>query len=1022
MRLSLMGLGLLICVSAACGDDAPPPGPADASAASAREVLAAAGRDGGLCVQMAGSPELAAALRNDGRCLVLLLETDGRTVAATRSKIASLTDYGPVSVRACEAANLPLADEMVNVVVIDDPARFARSGFTAAEVLRVLCPQGSAVVRADASGRQIADALKHAGAAVAESGAWLCARKPRPAGYDEWTHPNYGPGLSGVSRDKEIGPPEHLRWLTGPAFPSLGDYAYGPILSAGGRNYYMLSASQSLYPTFGAPPTTGDPGSRPLACELVARDAFNGLPLWRRACNAPYYTPIVADERRVYLRIGREVVAVDGRDGREVGRYPAVCTRLLLSDGRLVMDNGAALQAIDTRTGQQAWKAPLPSGGQFLIDSGRVVVLDAKGRQLTALNLVDGSEAWRQKDAPWIKPTDRLLFGRDGLVCVTSIGQGDRRVAGVASEDGKLLWEHSDQCPAGGKIGAVIYANGLVWIQSNIAPLAKEQPWTGLDPRTGAAKRTLAPRTSASGCYPQAATDRWLVLKGPSDFLSWEDGSISTFRAFRPTCRHGSTLANGMYYSAPNVCVCMVGVLHGFVGMSSRQSSAAGQSDVATSERLEAGPAIGGAGGGAADSPLDWPTFRHDAARSASASDKGFAARMKAAWKTPAASPTRCGPSLLADDVATNWTGADPVTAPTVAGGRVFVACPEQHRVAALDAAGGRLLWSATVGGRMDVPPTIFGGLCLVGCRDGSIFALRASDGELAWRYRLTPRDVQIAAFGQLESPWPVVGGVLVRDGWAYAIAGRTTSADGGVLVCCLDAAKGTPKWEVRSPLAGKNDFVGLADLLVADDKCISSGGNTHCRLDPATGALLGRAETDALRAGSQNGQYFGYVGSSSALLDRTWHFVGSGRVTGRFNTQWRAGLTGQLVAFDKDLAVACRVTFAKEGVGSLVTAQKPAPGGRPVQAPLWSIDLPAGQLAEALVLVGGHVLVGTASPDRKLGRLVVLAAKDGAKLAEYDLPAAIASEGIAVADGRVYVSTWSGEVVCFEPDAAGSH
>jgi len=74
------------------------------------------------------------------------------------------------------------------------------------------------------------------------------------------------------------------------------------------------------------------------------------------------------------------------------------------------------------------------------------------------------------------------------------------------------------------------------------------------------------------------------------------------------------------------------------------------------------------------------------------------------------------------------------------------------------------------------------------------------------------------------------------------------------------------------------------------------------------------------------------------------------------------------------------------------------------------------GQNAEALAIAGEHVLAGVSSSDRGTGSLLVLAMKDGAKLAEYPLPKAIAAEGLAVVGATVYVTTWSGEVLAFGP------
>ena len=52
----------------------------------------------------------------------------------------------------------------------------------------------------------------------------------------------------------------------------------------------------------------------------------------------------------------------------------------------------------------------------------------------------------------------------------------------------------------------------------------------------------------------------------------------------------------------------------------------------------------------------------------------------------------------------------------------------------ALDAATGEKLWSVPLGSRLDTPPTVWRGLCIVGCHDGYVYAIRAKDGQFAWR------------------------------------------------------------------------------------------------------------------------------------------------------------------------------------------------------------------------------------------------------------------------------------------------
>lgn len=53
----------------------------------------------------------------------------------------------------------------------------------------------------------------------------------------------------------------------------------------------------------------------------------------------------------------------------------------------------------------------------------------------------------------------------------------------------------------------------------------------------------------------------------------------------------------------------------------------------------------------------------------------------------------------------------------------------------------------------------------LFGSRDGWVYCLQASDGQLVWRFRAAPEERKMMAFEQLESTWPVHGSVLVQKG-----------------------------------------------------------------------------------------------------------------------------------------------------------------------------------------------------------------------------------------------------------------
>ncbi len=108
-----------------------------------------------------------------------------------------------------------------------------------------------------------------------------------------------------------------------------------------------------------------------------------------------------------------------------------------------------------------------------------------------------------------------------------------------------------------------------------------------------------------------------------------------------------------------------------------------------------------------------------------------------------------------------------------------------------------------------------------------------------------------MVAYGQVESAWPVVGGVLLVRGTAYVIAGRTTETDGGLYVHALRPRTGELLWTRRlakkenvifggyTPRRGTT-YVGAADLLCSDGKTISVAGCARGRFNRQTGKALG--------------------------------------------------------------------------------------------------------------------------------------------------------------------------------------
>ena len=88
---------------------------------------------------------------------------------------------------------------------------------------------------------------------------------------DEWNQFLHGADNNGVSLD-DVGPPQRLRWHDAP------DYGRSKALSPSVTS--MVSANGLMF-TIEDRATTEDVNA-PVEYYLVARDAFNGIQLWKR--------------------------------------------------------------------------------------------------------------------------------------------------------------------------------------------------------------------------------------------------------------------------------------------------------------------------------------------------------------------------------------------------------------------------------------------------------------------------------------------------------------------------------------------------------------------------------------------------------------------------------------------------------------------------------------------------------------------------------------------------------------------
>jgi SAM-dependent methyltransferase len=249
----------------------------------AADILKATGIQGGLIIHInCGDGKLTAALGARGGYLVNGLDKNPQAVKAATRHILSSGLSGKIIVERWPDTHLPYIDNVVNLVVAEN-----LMGVSMEEVMRVLCPGGVAYIK--------------------KKGKWNTIHKARPNNIDEWTHFLYDASGNAVSQDKVVGPPRHMQWQAAPEWSRNHHNlaSISSVVSAQGRLFYIVDEATS--------------GSMlvPGKWSLTARDAFNGILLWKRPISiwaweqqrfraGPVQLPrlLVAVNDRVYMPLG----------------------------------------------------------------------------------------------------------------------------------------------------------------------------------------------------------------------------------------------------------------------------------------------------------------------------------------------------------------------------------------------------------------------------------------------------------------------------------------------------------------------------------------------------------------------------------------------------------------------------------------------------------------------------------------------------------------------------------------------
>jgi len=1058
---------------------------------SANELIEMAGVKGGLVVQIGcDDGTLAAELRANNRYIVHALDTEAAKVARARKTIQSRGVYGPVSVHVFNGVHLPYAENLVNLVVVRDAGFGMRDAGSeirdvGSEILRVLTPRGVAVVREKGNEAWLSR-IPHPVSRIGDGLAVFV--KPVPPEIDEWTHWLHGPDGNAVARDRVVGPPRRLQWMARPYWARLHDApsTTSAMVSSGGRVFCVSDEGP-----------TGTYSGLEDKWFLVARDAFNGTLLWKRAMpkwgwrqwtadwharnNQPFQLPkrlvAVGDRVFVTLEYNGPVAELNAATGEVVRTFEGTqrTDEILYHEGRLILSvNNAvhdplkaeaqplkkSIAVVDADTGKTLWKtgdfAGLPAKTDSIGPNGRLELAVGDGRiyfsdhdSIVTLDLETGTEVWRTPRTlgPKMKANFNtrmyelsVLVYSDGVVLVAqpegtiSFHSVPGTLYAYDAEDGQLLWKHRYGGWVHNTQPNLFVIDGTVWIHEHQEGavmqggkrmnlphnLQSELDYAvlGLDLHSGKEKSRLSTKAIFNvghhhRCYRNKATERFLLTSRRGvEFIDTESGENDLNHWTRGDCQLGIMPCNGLLYTTPHPCSCYIeSKLNGYFAL-----APAAESPTSADPRpaFVKGPAFGAVVSTEPPNTVDWWTFRGNAKRSGAA-ETLVPSKFVPGWKVKLGGES--GPLTVAD-------------------GTVFAPAIDQHRIVALNASTGTLIWEFVAGARVDTPPTIYKGLALFGSADGWAYCLRASDGNLAWKRRVAPRERLVGAHGQLESAWPVHGSVLVHDGVAYLAAGRSSFLDGGIHLYAIQPETGeiieqrteyTPDPETHKMAADPSYTHAmpgmLADILVADGSAIWMRNN--------------------LVFGDRPSRQ-GHVCSTGGFRDDTW-----------FNrTTWKVAdaTHAQLLVFDESAAYAIEAYAStsrakafvagdrgyrlfsrslKPSNASRSNARREKAGRRRVKPSVpdnWSVRIPVRGTAMALAsdtlfLAGAPDIVDPDDPlasfeGRNGARLCAFSATDGSKLSELKIDALPVLDGMAVARGKLFLAMKDGSIRCFQ----GSH
>jgi hypothetical protein len=283
--------------------------------ALAEKLIDLADIDRGLCAVLGCDRDLPVQIVQSTNLYLHVREPENNAVI-TLQRLAEEAGLG-INRLVAERGNLdklPFADNMIDVVIATRIGGDKLARLSLFEVLRVLRPEGMAIICAE-SGTRMQNLRQWAQAGSVEGvkvwkddlGTWLRLSKPPLEGVDEWTHWEHCPDNNPVSTDRVIRAPYMTQFLAEPFYigmPAITTAAGGRTFLATGHIAHHVREWDMVN-------------------KLIARNGYNGIVLWERDLPIGYLShrsAFVANKDIFYMIDGDSCLMLDARTGREKGR------------------------------------------------------------------------------------------------------------------------------------------------------------------------------------------------------------------------------------------------------------------------------------------------------------------------------------------------------------------------------------------------------------------------------------------------------------------------------------------------------------------------------------------------------------------------------------------------------------------------------------------------------------------------------------------------------------------------------